>query len=120
MTILIRVVALAAVVFALATSARAEDVKAGDLVITLPWSRATPGGAKVAGGYLTIENKGAAPDRLVGGTTDAAGKLEVIRVPPHYDFVDIRRTPAELRDHFRSLGWSKIVAFQTRDRKSVV
>ena len=77
MTILIRVVALAAVVFALATSARAEDVKAGDLVITLPWSRATPGGAKVAGGYLTIENKGAAPDRLVGGTTDAAGKLEV-------------------------------------------
>ena len=77
MTILIRVAALAAVVFALAASARAEDIKAGDLVITLPWSRATPGGAKVAGGYLTIENKGAAPDRLVGGTTDAAGKLEV-------------------------------------------
>ena len=36
-------------------------------------------------------------------------------MPPHYDFVDIRRTPAELRDHFQSLGWSKIVAFQTRN-----
>ena len=36
-------------------------------------------------------------------------------MPPHYDFVDIRRTPVELRDHFQSLGWSKIVAFQTRN-----
>ena len=45
----------------------------------------------------------------------ASGRLEVIRVPPHYDFVDIRRTPSELRDHFRTLGWSKIVAFQTRN-----
>jgi sulfate adenylyltransferase len=45
----------------------------------------------------------------------AAGKLEVIRVPPHYDFVEIRRTPAELREHFKSLGWNKIVAFQTRN-----
>jgi periplasmic copper chaperone A len=42
---------------------RAEEVKAGDLVITQAWSRATPGGAKIGGGYLTIENKGAAPDR---------------------------------------------------------
>ncbi len=45
----------------------------------------------------------------------ASGKLEVIRVPPHYDFVSLRRTPAELREHFQSLGWSKIVAFQTRN-----
>jgi sulfate adenylyltransferase len=45
----------------------------------------------------------------------AAGRLEVIRVPPHYDFVDLRRTPAELREHFQSLGWSKVVAFQTRN-----
>ena len=45
----------------------------------------------------------------------ASGRLEVIRVPPHYDFVELRRTPAELRAHFDSLGWSKIVAFQTRN-----
>ena len=41
-----------------AAPARAEEVKAGDLVITQAWSRATPSGAKIAGGYLTIENKG--------------------------------------------------------------
>ncbi|WP_148597249.1 adenylyl-sulfate kinase [Aquisphaera giovannonii] len=40
----------------------------------------------------------------------AAGRLEVIRTPPHYDFVDLRRTPAELRDRLASLGWSKVVA----------
>jgi hypothetical protein len=59
------------------SAAQADDIKAGDLVISQPWSRATPGGAKVAGGYLTIENKGAAVDRLLGGATDVAGKIEV-------------------------------------------
>ena len=58
-------------------SARAEEVKAGDLVISQAWSRATPNGAKIAGGYLTIENKGTVPDRLVGGSGEIAGKLEV-------------------------------------------
>ena len=46
-------------------------------MITQAWSRATPGGAKIGGGYLTIENKGAAPDRLIGGSADVAGKVEV-------------------------------------------
>jgi periplasmic copper chaperone A len=60
-----------------AAPARAEEVRAGDLVITQAWSRATPGGAKVGGGYLTIENKGSAPDRLIGGSADVASKLQV-------------------------------------------
>jgi periplasmic copper chaperone A len=59
------------------TPTRAEDVKAGGLVISQVWSRATPGGAKIAGGYLTIENKGSTPDRLIGGSGDFAGKVEV-------------------------------------------
>jgi copper(I)-binding protein len=56
---------------------RAEDVKAGDLLITQAWSRQTPSGAKVAGAYLTIENKGTTADRLVSGSTDAAGRFEI-------------------------------------------
>lgn len=67
--------ALAALLFT--ASARAEEVKAGDLVISQAWSRATPKGAKIAGGYLTIENKGSAPDRLIGESGDIAGKVEV-------------------------------------------
>ncbi|MBN8975183.1 MAG: copper chaperone PCu(A)C [Rhizobiales bacterium] len=56
---------------------QSQPVKAGDLVISNAWTRATPGGAKVGGGYLTIENKGTTADKLVGGTTTVAGKLEV-------------------------------------------
>jgi len=67
----------AAVLISLVAPARAEDVKAGDLVITQAWARATPGGAKVGGGFLSIENKGSAPDKLVGVTAEAAGKVEV-------------------------------------------
>ena len=61
----------------LATPLRAQEVKAGDLVITQAWSRATPNGAKTGGGYLTIENKGSSPDRLIGASADVAGKVEV-------------------------------------------
>ena len=52
-----RMLACAAALLALSGgSSQAQEVKAGDLVIMQPWSRATPGGAKIAGGYLTIEN----------------------------------------------------------------
>ena len=68
-----------AVLFSLFLSApaHADEVKAGDLVISQAWSRATPGGAKVAGGFLTIENKGTAQDRLLSISADIAGKAEV-------------------------------------------
>src|SRR5438128_1678741 len=54
--------------------AAAED---GGLVVSQAWSRATPAGSRVASGYLTIENKGSAPDRLRGGTSNVAAKVDV-------------------------------------------
>ena len=57
--------------------ASAQQVKVGDLVLDHAWARATPGGAKVGSGYLTIENKGTTPDKLIGGSSPAAGKVEV-------------------------------------------
>lgn len=77
MTIITRMLALFLLAAAVAAPAQAEDVKAGDLVISQGWSRATPKGAKIGGGYLTIENKGTAPDRLVSVSADIAGKTEV-------------------------------------------
>jgi hypothetical protein len=70
---------IACVTFAssLVAPARADEVKAGDLVITQAWTRATPKGAKIGGGYLTIENKGTTPDRLIGGSADIAGSVQV-------------------------------------------
>ncbi|HJE22800.1 MAG TPA: copper chaperone PCu(A)C [Methylorubrum populi] len=57
--------------------ADAHDYTAGPLKIGHPWSRATPGGAKVAGGYLTVTNTGTEPDRLTGGSLEAAGRGEL-------------------------------------------
>ena len=77
MTLLGRSLFALALLLAGSPAAFAADVKAGDLVITQPWSRATPGGAKTGAGYLTIENKGGAPDRLVAVSGDVAGRIEV-------------------------------------------
>lgn len=74
---LTRTVLAAALATLFAAPLRAEDVKAGDLLITQAWSRQTPAGAKVAGAYLTIENKGASADRLVSGSGDVAGRVEI-------------------------------------------
>jgi periplasmic copper chaperone A len=58
-------------------TALAAEFKAGDISIEAPWSRETPGGAKVAAGYLTIKNGGATPDRLVSATADIAERTEI-------------------------------------------
>lgn len=61
----------------LCVAAPAQEFTAGSLVISQPWSRATAAGAKVGAGYMSITNKGTAPDRLVGGTLPQAGRFEV-------------------------------------------
>lgn len=71
------IAAIAMLGYGLAGVALAQEVRTGDLVITQAWARATPGGAKVGGAYLTIENKGSTADRLIGGSADIAGKVEV-------------------------------------------
>lgn len=49
----------------------------GSLHILAPWIRATPKGATVAGGYLTIRNMGTVADRLLGVESAIAGRVEV-------------------------------------------
>lgn len=51
--------------------------KLGALTIDQPWSRATPAGAKVGGGYVRITNTGTEADRLVGGSFPGASRVEV-------------------------------------------
>jgi len=71
--------------------APAPQVKAGDLVIEAPWSRATPGGAKVAGGYVKITNTGKQSDKLVGGSIPAAGSVEVHEMATVNNVMQMRR-----------------------------
>jgi sulfate adenylyltransferase len=43
------------------------------------------------------------------------GTLEGTQIPSHYDFRNLRLTPAEVRSEFARIGWRKVVAFQTRN-----
>jgi sulfate adenylyltransferase len=43
------------------------------------------------------------------------GTLEGTQIPSHYDFRNLRLTPAEVRAEFARIGWRKVVAFQTRN-----
>ncbi|MDX2287384.1 MAG: copper chaperone PCu(A)C [Hyphomicrobiaceae bacterium] len=58
-------------------SATAQDYKVGSIEITAPWTRATPPGAKVAGGFMTITNTGSEPDRLIAGSFGPAKRVEI-------------------------------------------
>jgi copper(I)-binding protein len=70
-------VAVACALLATARAASAEDFKAGDIVISHPWSRATPVGAQIGAGYLVIENRGTVPDRVLGGSVEVATGFEI-------------------------------------------
>ncbi len=55
----------------------AHDYRAGAIEVLHPWTRATPKGAKVAAGYMTIRNHGTVPDRLIAGSSTVAGRFEL-------------------------------------------
>jgi sulfate adenylyltransferase len=44
-----------------------------------------------------------------------SGPLKVVNLPKYYDFVDLRRTPAQVRDLLEGMGNDNVVAFQTRN-----
>jgi copper(I)-binding protein len=74
--LLARLVALLSLVF-IAGAAHAHGYKLGDLEIGHPWARATPQGADVAGGFLTIDNEGATPDRLLSVTVAGVDHCQI-------------------------------------------
>jgi copper(I)-binding protein len=71
------VFAALAAALTLAAPATAHEVRAGVLVLTDLWSRATPPNAPSGGGFLTITNTGDTPDRLIAVATPEAGKAEI-------------------------------------------
>ena len=44
-----------------------------------------------------------------------SGRVEALQLPQHYDFAELRRTPAEVRALIAEHGWERVVAFQTRN-----
>ena len=55
----------------------AGEARVGDIAIEAAWTRQSPPGARVGGGYARITNRGTVPDRLVGGSVPFAERFEV-------------------------------------------
>ena len=49
------------------------------------------------------------------GKLNISGKLRVLKLPPRYDFQDLRLTPAQTRARLKEMGHRNVVAFQTRN-----
>lgn len=84
---------LVLVAAALASPAFAMDYDIGPLHIAQPWARATPPGAQTGGGYMTVTNNGTEPDRLVGGTSPVAGRVEVHEMQVENGIMKMRPLP---------------------------
>lgn len=69
----------------------AQAFKVGTLVVEASWARATPGGAKVAGGYMKITNMGKEADRLIGGSLPVAVEVEVHEMAMSNNVMRMRR-----------------------------
>ena len=67
--------------------------------------------------FGTCDSKHPGVEQFLNSTNSwyVSGVLEGIQSPIHYDFQQLRATPAELRMKFRQLGWSRVIAFQTRN-----
>lgn len=49
------------------------------------------------------------------GPLNISGRLRVLQLPRHYDFRELRLTPAETRARLAAMGHCNVVAFQTRN-----
>jgi sulfate adenylyltransferase len=49
------------------------------------------------------------------GELNISGRLQVLQLPTHYDYKDLRLTPAQVRERLAGFGHQNVVAFQTRN-----
>jgi copper(I)-binding protein len=77
----------------LPVGAQAQDYTVGSLRIERPWTRATPAGARVGGGFMKITNTGTEPDRLIGGSAAVSGRFEVHEMSMHDGVMRMRPLP---------------------------
>lgn len=49
------------------------------------------------------------------GKVNASGAIKMLELPRYYDFISLRRTPAEVREILSKMGHGNVVAFQTRN-----
>ena len=67
--------------------------------------------------YKTIDTSHPAVNFLfnLSNKVYLGGKIEKIKIPAHYDYPQFRLSPEEVKKKFLQLGWSRVIAFQTRN-----
>ena len=89
-TLLLGAAAVALLVNGAASHEAPKSYKVGSLIIETPWIRATPAGARVAGGYVKIINTGQTSDRLIGGSLPVAAEVQVHEMTMHDGIMSMR------------------------------
>jgi sulfate adenylyltransferase len=92
-----------------------EGVMLAALNVTEIWEPDREAEAKEVFGTSSTGHPGVAHLLQRTNSFYVGGQIEGLQAPAHYDFRVLRLTPAELRAEFVRLGWSRIVAFQTRN-----
>jgi periplasmic copper chaperone A len=68
---------VAAILVLMTGGARPADYTLGSLEIRSPWTRETPKGATIGGGYVEIKNNGTTPDKLLRGSVSVAARFQI-------------------------------------------
>ena len=92
-----------------------EGVMLAALTVEEIWTPDRTAEAQQVYGTTNREHPGVAALLDRSNPVYVGGRLEGLQLPVHYDFHNLRRTPAQVREEFASRGWSRIVAFQTRN-----
>ena len=77
-----------------AQTAQAHGARLGAIAIGHPWARATAPGQPIGGAYLTLDNQGAAADRLLGAGTAVAERVELHSMTMDGDVMRMRTLDA--------------------------
>lgn len=75
----LRVVVLAAAFVALMPIAKGQVTEVGEILIQHPWGRPTVGTSTPGAGYMVLENRGSADDRLVSAQSPIAETVTMHR-----------------------------------------
>ena len=92
-----------------------EGVMLAVLHVEEVWRPDREAEAEAVFGTADREHPGVAQLLDRGAPAYVGGRVEGVQPPPHYDYKQLRHTPSELRDAFAKLGWTRVVAFQTRN-----
>jgi len=68
-----------------------ETAATSSIALTDPWSRETAEGQNAGGAFMTIANTGTAADRLTGGSTPVAGRVEIHTMTMENDVMRMRQ-----------------------------